>query len=97
MGPIPDSGRENPAVLAVRRARAWFEAQGDPEDFRAFEAFLLRLDDAQAYQEVAEDLGMSAADVRLRVGRVRLRIREELGALLGTAREKPEGGPGGVS
>ena len=70
------------AVEAVRRARAWFDAQGDPADFRAFEAFVLYSSDARTYAEVAEALGMTAPEVRLRVQRVRERVRTELQSML---------------
>jgi hypothetical protein len=86
----------NPALEAVRRARAWCESHGDPRDFRAFEAFVLRSGDARTYQDVAVSMGTSVPDVRARVLRVRMRIRKELQALMGTqgpegkeAREKP--------
>jgi DNA-directed RNA polymerase specialized sigma24 family protein len=70
------------AVEAVRRARSWFESQGDPEDFRAFEAFVLYSSDARTSGEVADALGMTAPEVRLRVQRVRERVRAELQAML---------------
>jgi DNA-directed RNA polymerase specialized sigma24 family protein len=70
------------AVEAVRRARAWFDVEGDPDDFRAFEAFVLFSSDARTYAEVAEALGMTAPDVRRRVQRVRERVRAELQSML---------------
>ena len=77
------------ALEAVRRARAWCEKEGDPTDFRAFEAFVRRSADGRAYRDVARSLGMSAPDVRRRVIRVRERIREELRGLLGGAQGEP--------
>jgi hypothetical protein len=77
------------ALEAVRRARAWCENEGSPEDFRAFEEFVLRCGDARTYEEVARSLGTSAPEVRRRVLRVRERIRLELRALMGEARGKP--------
>lgn len=66
------------AVEAVRRARAWYDREGDPADFDAFEAFVLFSSDARTYAEVGLALGMDPSDVRRRVERVRLRIRTEL-------------------
>jgi len=78
------------AVEAVRRARAWFEAVGDPADFRAFEVFVLYSSDARTYAEVAEALGMTAPEVRRRVQKVRERVRTELNAML---KDRPSGDP----
>ena len=72
----PDPG--TPALEAVRRARAHFDRDGDPRDFQAFEAFVLRSKEARTYREVAAALGMSVPEVRARVLRVRERIRREL-------------------
>ena len=72
----------NPALEAVRRARAWYEARGAEEDFRTFEAFVLRTSDARTYDELAQELGLSAPEVRARVARVRDRVREELRVLM---------------
>ncbi len=80
----------SPAVEAVRRARAYFEREGDPGDFRAFEAFVLRSTDARTYREVAGALGMSVPEVRARVLRVRERIREELKAMRTGGQGNPE-------
>ncbi len=80
---------ERVALEAVRRARAWCEKEGDPTDFRAFEAYVRRCADVLAYRDVARSLGMSAPDVRRRVTRVRERIREELRGLLGGAQGDP--------
>ena len=66
--------RPSPAVEAVRRAREGC----DPDDVLAFEAFVLFNDDARTCQEVATALALSTAEVRRRVERVRVRIREEL-------------------
>ena len=74
----------SPAIEAVRRVRRWCESDGDPDDFRAFEAFVLLSDDARTFQDVAAALEMSAGEVRRRVERVRIRIREELKSLIGT-------------
>ncbi len=75
----------NPVVEAVRRARLWCETGGDPDDFRAFEAFVLLNDDTRTFEEVAAALDMSAPEVRRRVQRVRVRIREELSSLIGNS------------
>jgi DNA-directed RNA polymerase specialized sigma24 family protein len=80
-------GNESLAVEAVRRARRWFEAAGDPVDFQAFEAFLLYSSDARTYAEVGQALGMSAPEVRTRVERVRVRIRAELRQILSPGRD----------
>ena len=72
----------NPALEAVRRTRAWCEARGEDEDFRTFEAFVMRTSDARTYEELAEELGVPARVVRARVVRVRDRVREELRVLM---------------
>ena len=72
----------NPALEAVRRARAWCEAQGRDEDFRTFEAFVLRTSDARTYEELARDLAVPVHEVRTQVARVRERIRDELRILM---------------
>lgn len=72
----------NPALEAVRRARAWCEAHGADDEFRTFEAFVLRTSDARTYEELAEELGVSVQEVRGRVARVRERVREELRLLM---------------
>jgi hypothetical protein len=72
----------NPALQAVRRARAWCEAQGRENEFRTFEAFVLRTSDARTYEELARDLAVPVHEVRAQVARVRERIREELRLLM---------------
>jgi DNA-directed RNA polymerase specialized sigma24 family protein len=72
----------NPALEAVRRTRVWYEARGKEEDFRTFEAFVLRMNEARTYEELADELGVPAPVVRARVTRVRERIREELRGLM---------------